>query len=259
MAGGTTTIITETMEIFPITGYEGVIDFLASLSDQPIKIFATAPSMVSISKKARGISKKTLRKLLVRDDILGLGESYWQIVLQEPEEYFPIFKETLQYGKRLEGHSAGAKKEKLMAYIASGISSCHEAINAEEVLERLRLGMHVMIREGSIRSDLAPISRIKDAGVDFRRLIFVEPGDLLEKGYMEVVVQKAIDCGFDPVHAIQMATINVAEYFFLDGIVGGIAPGKYADMLVIPNPGIIKAEYVISKGKVIAYSQSWNH
>ncbi len=256
MTGGTTTIITETMEIFPITGYEGVIDFLGSLSDQPIKIFATAPSMVSISKKARGISKKTLRKLLSRDDILGLGESYWQIVLQEPEEYFPIFKETLQYGKRLEGHSAGAKGEKLMAYIASGISSCHEPINAEEVLERLRLGIHVMIREGSIRSDLAPISRIKDAGIDFRRLILVtdgvEPGDLLEKGYMEVVVQKAIDCGFDPVHAIQMATINVAEYFFLDGIVGGIAPGKYADMLVIPNPGIIKAEYVISKGKIIA-------
>jgi len=256
MAGGTTTIITETMEIFPITGYEGVIDFLGSLSDQPIKIFATAPSMVSISKKARGISKKTLRKLLSRDDILGLGESYWQTVLQEPEEYFPIFKETLQYGKRLEGHSAGARGEKLMAYIASGISSCHEPINAEEVLERLRLGIHVMIREGSIRSDLAPISRIKDAGIDFRRLILVtdgvEPGDLLEKGYMEVVVQKAIDCGFDPVHAIQMATINVAEYFLLDGIIGGVAPGKYADMLVIPNPGIIKAEYVISKGKVIA-------
>ena len=256
MAGGTTTIITETMEIFPITGYEGVIDFLGSLSDQPIKIFATAPSMVSISKKARGVSKKTLRKLLSRDDILGLGESYWQTVLQEPEEYFPIFKETLQYGKRLEGHSAGAKGEKLMAYIASGISSCHEPINAEEVLERLRLGIHVMIREGSIRSDLAPISRIKDAGIDFRRLILVtdgvEPGDLLEKGYMEVVVQKAIDLGFDPVHAIQMATINVAEYFFLDGIIGGVAPGKYADMLVIPNPGIIKAEYVISKGKVIS-------
>ncbi len=89
--GGTTTIITETMEIFPIMGYEGVVDFLAALSDQPIKIFATAPSMVSISKKARGISKKTLRKLLLRDDILGLGESYWQTVLQESEEYLPIF------------------------------------------------------------------------------------------------------------------------------------------------------------------------
>ncbi len=256
MVGGTTTIITETMEAFPVTGYEGVVDFLASLSDQPVKIFANAPAMVSISKKARGISKETLRKLLVRDDILGLGESYWQVVIQEPDEFLPIFEETLRFGKRLEGHSAGAKGKKLMAYIAPGISSCHEPINAEEVLERLRLGMHVMVREGSIRRDLAPISKIKDAGVDLRRLILVtdgiEPGDLLEKGYMEFVVQKAIDCGFDPVNAIQMATINVAEYFFLDGIIGGIAPGKYADMLIIPDPGVIKAEYVISKGKIIA-------
>lgn len=256
MQGGTTTIITETMEAFPVMGYKGVIDFLGSLSNQPIKIFGTAPSMVSISKKARGISKGTLKKLLLRDDILGLGESYWQVVMQEPEEFLPIFKETLLSGKRLEGHSAGAKGKKLMAYIALGISSCHEPINAEEVLERLRLGIHVMVREGSIRRDLAPISRIKDAGVELRRLILVtdgiEPGDLLEKGYMEFVVQKAIDCGFEPVNAIQMATINVAEHFFLDGIIGGIAPGKYADMLIIPDSRTIKAEYVISKGKIIA-------
>ena len=256
MQGGTTTIIAETMEAFSIMGYEGVVDFLASLKEQPVKIFATAPSMVSISKKARGIPEETLRRLLVRDDVLGLGESYWQAVIQEPEEYLPIFKEALHHGKRLEGHSAGAKGRKLMAYIAPGISSCHEPINAAEVLERLRLGMHVMVREGSIRRDLAPISRIKDAGVDLRRLILVtdgvEPGDLLEKGYLEYVVQKAIDCGFDPVHAIQMATINVAEYFFLDGMIGGIAPGKYADMLIIPEPGVIKAEYVISGGKIIA-------
>lgn len=256
MQGGTTTIITEAMETFPVMGYEGVVDFLDSLKDQPVKIFATAPSMVSISKKARGISKEALKKLLLRDDILGLGESYWQVVMQEPEQFLPIFEETLRSGKSVEGHSAGAKGNKLMAYIAPGISSCHEPINHEEVLERLRLGMYVMIREGSIRRDLAPISRIKDAGVDLRRLILVtdgiEPGDLLEKGYMEFVVQKAIDCGFDPVNAIQMATINVAERFSLDGIIGGIAPGKYADILIIPDPKSIKAEYVISKGKIIA-------
>jgi adenine deaminase len=78
--GGTTTIVTETMEAYPIMGYEGVIELLASLSDQPIKIFGTAPSMVSTSKKARSISRETLKKLLARDDILGLGESYWQDV-----------------------------------------------------------------------------------------------------------------------------------------------------------------------------------
>ncbi|MFW6147273.1 MAG: adenine deaminase C-terminal domain-containing protein [Thermodesulfobacteriota bacterium] len=256
MVGGTTTIISESMEAFPALGYEGVIDFLESLSDQPIKLFATAPAMISTSKQAQGIPKVILKKILSREDVLGLGESYWQKVLEKPEDYFPLFQETLMQGKLLEGHSAGARDRKLMAYSSWGISSCHEPITAEEVMERLRLGMHVMIREGSIRSDLESIAKIKDADIDFRRLMLatdgVSAGDLLESGYLERAVQKAIDCGFDPIRAVQMATINVAEYFCLDGIVGGIAPGKQADMVVIPSPKQIEAEYVISRGQVIA-------
>ena len=96
-----------------------------------------------------------------------------------------------------------------------------------------------MVREGSIRRDLAEIAKIKDTGIDLRRLILstdgVEPRDLIEKGYMEFVLRKAIDYGFDPVAAIQMATLNVAEHFSLDGLIGGIAPGRYADLG--DNPG----------------------
>jgi len=256
MKGGTTTIITETMEPFPVSGYDGVVDFLESLKDQPIKIFSTAPFMASISDAARGISIETLKKLLSRDDIVGLGESYWQSVLQQPDLSLPILHETLLSGKSLEGHSAGAGINKLNAYIAAGISSCHEPIKAEEVLERLRLGLYVMIREGSIRRDLEEISKIKDFGIDLRRLILVsdgvEPKDLLEKGYMEFIVQKAIDFGFEPITAIQMATLNVAEHFSLDGVIGGIAPGRYADLLIIPDERTIQAQYVISNGQVIA-------
>ncbi len=256
MKGGTTTIITETMEPFPISGYDGVVDFLESLKDQPIKIFSTAPFMASISDSARGISIETLKKFLSRKDIIGLGESYWQSVLQHPDLSLPILHEAFLSGKSLEGHSAGASTNKLNAYIAAGISSCHEPIKADEVLERLRLGLYVMIREGSIRRDLEEISKIKDFGVDLRRLVLVsdgvEPEDLLEKGYMEFIVQKAIDCGFDPITAIQMATLNVAEHFSIDGIIGGIAPGRYADLLIIPDERTIQAQYVISNGQVIA-------
>jgi len=254
--GGTTTIITESMEIYPVLGYEGILDFLDSLRDQPIKIFATAPAMVSISSSARGVPKKTIKKLLARKDILGLGETYWQALLQNPDYLLSSFDETLAAGKKLEGHSAGASEKKLAAYVASGISSCHEPINVKEVIERLRLGLCVMIREGSIRRDLEEISKIKDLGVNLRRLALVTDGvtpkDLVEKGYMEFIVQKAINCGFDPVTSVQMATLNVAEHFSLDHMIGGIAPGKYADMLIIPNPSKIRAEYVISKGKIIA-------
>lgn len=255
MKGGTTTVVTETMETFPVMGYEGVAEFMESVRDQPVKILGTAPAMVSISKRAFGISEQTLRKLLDQKDIIGLGESYWQAVLQEQERMVPVFEQTLASGKTLEGHSAGASGKKLAAYVASGISSCHEPINAEQVLERLRMGIHVMAREGSIRRDLGDISKIRDTGVSLRRLTVVtdglEPEDLLEKGYMEFVVQKAIDSGFDPVEAVQMATLNVAEHFSLDGLIGGIAPGRFADMLIIPDPAKIEAEYVISNGRVI--------
>ena len=256
MKGGTTTVITETMEAFPVGGYEGITDFLSSIDEQPIKIFATATTMPSISKDLRGDSMEAIQKLLGRRDIIGLGETYWQSVLQEPDRLLPIFYETLRSGKVLEGHSAGAKGKKLMAYIASGVSSCHESITAEEALEKLRLGLCVMIREGSVRRDLEAISRIKDFGVDFRRLILVsdglEPKDLLKKGGMEFIVQKAIHCGFDPISAIQMATLNVAEHFSLDGLMGGIAPGRFADVVIIPDPNTIDAQYVISRGRLIA-------
>ncbi|MGD8888116.1 MAG: adenine deaminase C-terminal domain-containing protein [Desulfobacterales bacterium] len=254
--GGTTTVVTETIELYPVSGYAGVVDFLESLKDQPIKMLATAPPMVSISESARGMPPETLQKLLTRDDVIGLGESYWQAVLQEPGLTLPLYEQTLLAGKSLEGHSAGARDKKLAAYVAAGISSCHEPINAEQVLERLRLGLHIMIREGSVRSDLENIANIKDRGIDYRHLILVtdgaEPQYLMEKGYMDHVVQKAIDCGFDPVAAIQMATLNVATHFSIDSVIGGIAPGRYADLVMIPDVNTIDAQLVISNGKKVA-------
>lgn len=256
MAGGTTTVVTETLEPYPVSGYVGVVDFLESLQDQPIKILATAPAVVSISSAARGISQEDLAKLLARDDIIGLGESYWQSILQYPDDILPQYEQTLLAGKTLEGHSAGASDKKLAAYVAAGITSCHEPINAEQVLERLRMGLHILVREGSIRRDLQEIARIKDRGIDLRRLVLstdgIEPRDLIEKGYMEYVLQKAIDYGFDPIAAVQMATLNVAEHFSLDTLIGGIAPGRFADMVMIPDLKTIHAGLVISNGQVIA-------
>lgn len=254
--GGTTTIVTETLEVYPVAGMAGVLDFLASLKDQPIKFFATAPAMVSISRAAMGIDPADLETLLAREEILGLGESYWQAVLQNPDLFLPAFAQTLAHGKMLEGHSAGARGNRLQAYAACGISSCHEPIKADEVLERLRLGIYVMVREGSIRRDLAEIASIRDMVPDTRRLILttdgISPADLMEMGYMEYLVQKAIDCGFDPVVAVQMATLNVAEHFGLDDRIGGIAPGKCADLVLIPDPRTIEAMCVVSNGRIIS-------
>ena len=258
--GGTTTIVTETLEIFLVAGYAGVVDLLESFKNQPVKIWSTAPATISISKAARGISREHLQKLLERDDIVGLGESYWQAVLQEPDWLLALFEQTRRAGKTLEGHSAGASEKKLAAYIANGISSCHEPINADQVLDRLRLGIHVMAREGAVRKDLAKIAKIKDRGIDLRRLVLVSdsitPADLMANGYMETLVQKAISYGFEPINAIQMATLNVAEHFSLDHLIGGIAPGRLADFAIIPDDTTIAAQVVVSNGRVIAQNGS---
>lgn len=254
--GGTTTIVTETLEAFPIMGLEGVREILRAFKNQPVKIFATAPPMISISKASHGIEDEQLIELLKEDEVVGLGESYWQSVLQEPDHIISKYTAALNRGKTLEGHTAGARKHKLNAYIAAGISSCHEPITAQEVLDRLRLGLYIMIREGSIRRDLKAISDIGQSGADLRRLVLstdgISPRDLLEKGYMEYVVQKAIQSGFEPITAVRMATLNVAEHFGLDDIVGGVAPGKYADFLILPDPETIAPETVVSMGRVAA-------
>jgi adenine deaminase len=254
-AAGVTTAVTETLEPYPVAGLAGVLDFLDSFREQPIRILATAPAMVSISAAAKGVSADDLNLLMQRDDILGLGESYWQSVLQEPETYLPAFQRAHRAGKLLEGHTAGASEKKLAAYVAAGVTSCHEPIDAEQVLARLRLGVHVMAREGSIRRDLEAISRIRSTGVDLRRLILASDGaspqDLMQGKYMDGVLRKAMACGFAPVEAVRMATLNVAEHFRLDGILGGIAPGRLADMVLLPDLAAFKPETVVCNGEVI--------
>jgi adenine deaminase len=259
MWSGTTTIITESMETFPIMGEEGVLAFLDSFRDQPVKMFTTLPAGISISRRARGVPRRVIGELLKRSDVLGMGETYWQALIQDPEAVLPAFEETLLAGKTLEGHSAGARGAKLAAYTACGITSCHEPIDADQVMERLRMGYYVMIREGSIRRDLEAVSQLKDRGIDSRRLILVtdgiSPGDLLEKGYMQYLVQKAIDCGWSPVTAVQMATVNPAERFGLGAVMGGIAPGRQADLVIIPDEQTISPQTVISRGRVVVDSE----
>jgi adenine deaminase len=258
MRGGTTTIVTEIMELTFALGYTGLLEYLETLKDQPIKIFSTAPPSITWSRDAaaRAPTRAELLELLKREDILGVGEGFWQEILAGETSFPALSSEALRLGKTAEGHAAGCRGQRLAAYLDYGVSSCHESVSAEEVVEKLRLGLCTMIREGSIRRELEAIAKIRDLGLDFRRAALVtdgvDPRHLVEKGYLEHVVQRAVDAGFDPVLAVQMATLNVAEHFRLDAVLGGIAPGKCADMVLIPDLHTVKAHYVISNGVIIA-------
>lgn len=256
---GTTTVITETSAFGNAHGYSGVLQFIENLKDQPILLYALTPSEVPTNPGFEGsalLLNEQIDELLKLPEVVGVGETFWARAVDADPIVLEVIDSALRSRKPIQGHSAGAKGKKLAAYAAAGVTSCHEPITAEEALERLRLGMHTMIREGSIRRDLPAIAPIKDAGIDLRRAILVSdvvsPEEMMELGYMDYIVQRAIDLGFDPVKAIQMATLNVAEHFGLDHLIGGIAPGRYANINVIPEIGNIRCDYVIGKGRIVA-------
>jgi len=161
----------------------------------------------------------------------------------------------MRAGKSVQGHAAGAYDKKLAAYAAAGAMSCHEAISKEDVLARLELGYYAMIREGIVRRDLDIIVPLKDQ-IDLRRLILVTDGTspdfLIKQGYMVDVVQKAVDLGFEPIEAVRMVTLNPSEHFGMDHLVGGIAPGRFADILLLPDMKTMKPSLVISNGRIVA-------
>jgi adenine deaminase len=157
----------------------------------------------------------------------------------------------------IQGHTAGARDRKLCAVAATGVSSCHEPINLDDAIERLRLGYWTMLREGSLRQDLeATLKPLLANGVDLRRLILVTdsmtPDDVAERGHMDNVVRRAIALGLSPLQAIQMVTLNPAVYAGVEQDIGGIAPGRYADLALIDDLEPCHVDRVFVGGKVVA-------
>ena len=189
---------------------------------------------------------------------LGVGEIYWGNIFLEGkqgERVRELVSIALGIGKIVEGHSAGARGRKLQAYACFGVSSCHEPINEDEVLERLRLGYSVMIREGAVRKELDGVKDIFRRKIDFRRLVLttdgVDPEGFLEEGYLDAALKRALKLGVPPGLTYQMVTINVADHFRLDHLIGSLSPGRMADILIIPSPDEFSPQLVMCDGRII--------
>jgi len=257
---GLTGVVTEMSQLVSALGAAGVDWFLDTLRQQPIHAFALAPVIAFLTADdGTGrpvIGEAALRELLDDPLVLGLGEVYWHRLLPEPERLLALLADARARGKSVEGHSAGARGDKLAAVAALGVGSCHEPITAGEALARLRLGLHVLIREGSVRRDLEAVLAVRHDGISLRRAALCSDGlwppDLLARGHMDGIVQRAIDLGLPPVTAFQMASLNVAERFGLDEDLGGIAPGRFADFLILPDLRTVRPELVVARGQVVA-------
>ena len=258
---GTTTLFAEPDELTSVMGFEGLRLFINEVKRLPLKVYVIVPLTSPQDPKLCSVKAMPLNayeNALAWDNVVGLGETVaWTLVLNHDKYYMEKFKLALRKGKMIEGHTAGARDAKLAACVCSGISSCHESIDVEQALERLRLGIFLMIREGSLRRDMPSIlPGLINLGVDLSNAAFVtdwvDPVDLTELGYMDHVIKRAVDCGLDPVKAIQMVTINSARHFRVDDLVGAIAPGRYADIVVLRSLRNAEVLLTISNGVVVA-------
>jgi adenine deaminase len=248
---GTTSVVVDLYRWGRLFGAKGMLNFAEMVSSFPMHIFC-APTTNFLSD---GI--ELANQLFNHPLVVGMGEHViWKDILNGEERILEEISFVEKKGKKIEGHTAGVKGDKIDALCNGGLTSCHEPIKAEEVLERLRLGMYVALRHGSIRSDMESLSKaITEYKVDTRRLMFtcdwMNPHDLVKKGHMNWIVKEAIKNGIKPIKAYQMATLNPSEYFGLDHKVGGVSPSKYADILIIDDLKEATPHTVISKGKII--------
>ena len=257
--GGVTTVVMETIDLGLIFGKEGIEYFLRGLEGQPIRFYYTVAPLCGLtpSEEIKALKRKEFLPLLRDPNCLGIGEIYWGNIFlkKQGERVQKLASLALDLNKRVEGHTAGATGKKLQAYTCFGVSSDHEPITEEEVMERLRLGYWVMIREGSVRKELPGVKGVFNKKIDFRRLILVtdgiDPEGFIEEGYLDASLRTAIKLGVPPEIAYQMVTINVAEHFHLDHLLGSLSPGKMADILITPSVGEFSPQFVMREGKAI--------
>ena len=253
---GTTTVIADPHEIANVWGEAGVRYILESSIGVPLNVFIMLPTCVpatNLETSGAVLDAEALAGLMHEDGVLGLAEvmNYPGVIFRDPEVMKKI---GLADGRRIDGHAPGLKGRDLSAYINAGISSDHECTTLEEAEEKLCQGMYIMLREGSAAKnllDLLPLVTPKNA----RQFLFVSddrhPADILGEGNIDFMVRLAIEQGLDPITALQIASLNAAQYFGLRDL-GAIAPGYRADIAVLDGLDGLNVVKVIKDGKLVA-------
>ncbi|MBI2953068.1 MAG: adenine deaminase [Chloroflexi bacterium] len=258
---GTTTTYFDTLSFLLILGNGSFERSLLDVSKLPIKVLwgiRIAPQSVMADHDIDiKFGTDRVKQILELPNVAGVFEvTRWPALLEGDNGLLESVAAARQQGKRVDGHTAGCSYEKLNGVVAAGLESCHEAIDLEQALDRLRLGMYVFLRGSSIRDDLPELLRaVTQNKVNTSRLILTTDGSspwyYVERGSVECLADTAVDEGVDPMTALQMITLNPATYFHLDQYVGGIAPGRFADIVINPRPDRFKPETVMVNGQVV--------
>lgn len=259
---GTTGVFMDPHEIANVFGAEGVRWMHEEGRQLPLKVFTTYPSCVpatdGLEDAGASIEVKDVEEGLTWEGVEGLGEvmNFPGVIYGDPKMHGEIAA-TQRAGKTVTGHFPSDDEHMLQAYIASGVTSDHETVTREQGLAKVRMGMHLMIREGSAWHDVKEVIKVvTEDKVPTGNISLVTddvyPQTLVELGHLNHVVRRAIEEGVDPVTAIQMATINVARYFKLEQDLGAVAPGKCADILLLDDLKRMEPSAVIIDGLLAA-------
>nr|WP_307775634.1 adenine deaminase [uncultured Cetobacterium sp.] len=258
---GTTTVIIDPHEIANVCGIKGIEYMLKSSEKIPLTVFCMLPSCVpatNLENSGAILEAKDLNDLMKNPRVLGLGEVMnYPAVIQGDRKILDKIYLANKNDKIIDGHSPEMSKENLNSYIISGIKTDHECVTIDEMIEKLRRGMYISIREGSAAKNLKSLIN----GItkeNERRCLFCTDdrhiNDIIENGYINNNIKMAIQIGLDPITAIKMATINICECYGIKNL-GAIAPGYLADLIIIDNLKDFNILEVMKNGVFVAKNE----
>ena len=239
MPHGTGAVVIDPHEYANVLGLAGIRYVLESSRNLPLDVFIMLPSCVPATEfetAGARLTAEDLRLMIGDERIAGVAElmNYPGVFLGDERE---LAKIAAGKGKNIDGHAPGLSGKNLNAYVLAGVQSDHESTTLHEAQEKLRLGMHILLREGSTERNLAELAELvtptNAANCSFATDDKLA-GDLVNEGHLDHSVRKAIQCGVPPVTAFQIATINTARHYNLRNL-GAIAPRYWADFIVFDD------------------------
>jgi len=259
LARGTTAIASDFYEYGAVAGPKAIEVGLAEALRTPLKVLFNVPLLAYIQNDPFGNSGKVkpedLMEMLDWDAAVALGEVQPQT--GSDPHVRALIEKTTKLRKTVVGHYVGFHGPGVASWLNLGATSDHESVDSEEAFQKVRSGVRIVAREGSAAVDLMNVLRaVTERGLDPRRFVFctdeVDPLELKTLGHMDYKVRKAINIGIPPISAVQMATINAAEYYRVDNDIGSITAGKIADIVMVKDLRDFKAQTVIANGRVVA-------
>ncbi len=258
---GTTTLCADMMEIANVTGEAGLKAMLNAIDRLPyrmlIEVSSRVPTAPGLETTGAVLGAEEVAQILGWENSVSLGELDPSKILFLKDEYIKKVADTLQKRKIINGHAIGRLGQELNVYASSGISDDHECVNVEEMIARLRLGMKVLIREGSTERNVdALIKGVLMHGLGTENLCFCTDDkhatEIEREGHINYNVNRAIKLGLPPMQAIQLATINAAKHLRMEDEIGSITPGRLADIILCRDIHLIEPEIVLFAGKPVA-------